>query len=114
MLDKFKKLFAKSPQQRRGEPREIVEDGEVEIYGQVYRVHDWSSRAFMAKPCDADCKITNRIDIKFSARFSDERIEFASRAVVIRIDKERQELAALFAMLDEDAQVAIAKHFGTA
>ena len=57
-------------------------------------------------------KITNRIDIKFSARFGDERIEFAGRAIVVRIDKERQEMAALFAMLDEDARVAIAKHFG--
>ena len=66
----------------------------------------------MAKPCDADCKITDRIEFEFSARFPSGPIEFTGRAVVVRIDRKRQELAALFAMLYEDAQVAIANHFG--
>ncbi len=112
MLDKFKKLFAKSPQERHREPREKVEDGEVEINGQTYRLSDWTTRAFMAKPCDVDCNITDRVEIQFRVRYPDKRIEFTSRAVVVRIDKERHELAALFAMLDDAAETAIANHFG--
>ena len=114
MLEKFLKRFKPSPrgQERRREPREQVEDGEVEIKGQTYRLKDWTPRAFMARPCDIDCKITDRLEIKFRARFPDEQIEFTSRAIVIRVDKERQELAAYFAMLDEAAETAIANHFG--
>ena len=114
MLKKFLKRFKAAPQgqERRREPREQVEDGEVEINRQTYRLINWSPRAFMAKPCDIDCNISDRLEIKFRARFPDEQIEFTSHAIVIRVDKERQELAAYFAMLDEAAQTAIANHFG--
>ncbi|GEM_PF-4318294 len=66
----------------------------------------------MAKPCDVDCNITDRLDVTVRLRFPDKKIEFAGRAIVVRIDKERQELAAYFAMLDEAAETAIANHFG--
>jgi len=116
MLKSFKKRFGASsdasPKDKRREPHEEVEDGTVAINGQAYRVIDWSARAFMAKPCDIDCKIFDLVDIKFSIRFPTKRIEFVSRALVVRIDKERQELAAYFAELDEEAQIAIANHFG--
>ena len=114
MLKNILKRFKASPQdqERRREPREQVEDGEIEINGQTYRLKDWSPRAFMAKPCDIDCNVTNRLEIKFRARFPDKQIEFTGRAIVVRIDKERQEFAAYFAMLDEAAETAIANHFG--
>ncbi len=112
MLESFKERFRGGVKEKRRERREYVEDGTVEINGQAYRVHDWSTRAFMAKPCDVDCKITDRIDIKFSIRLPTKRIEFVSRAIVVRLDRERQELAAYFAMLDEATQTTIADHFG--
>ena len=114
MLKEFLKRFKKSPQgqEKRRDPRENVEDGEVEINGRTYPLCEWSRRAFMAKPCDIDCNTTDRIEIEFRVRYPDKRIEFSSRAIVVRIDKERQELAAIFVMLDEAAQTAIANHFG--
>ena len=111
MLKSFKQRFGGNLNSGRREPREEVEDGTVEINGQTFPVFDWSARAFMAKPCDIDCKVTDRVDIKFSIRFPTKRIEFVSRAIVVRIDKEKQELAAYFAMLDEEAQLAITNHF---
>ena len=111
MLKSLKKRFGGNLNSGRREPREEVEDGTVEINGQTFPVFDWSARAFMAKPCDIDCKVTNRVDIKFSIRFPTKRIEFVSRAIVVRIDKEKQELTAYFAMLDEEAQLAITNHF---
>jgi len=111
MLKSLKKRFGGNLNSGRREPREEVEDGTVEINGQTFPVFDWSARAFMAKPCDIDCKVPDRVDIKFSIRFPTKRIEFVSRAIVVRIDKEKQELAAYFAMLDEEAQLAITNHF---
>ena len=113
MLESFKARLAGSPKDRRREPREAVEDGTVVIKGQTFRLHDWSSRAFMASPCTIDCKTTDRIDIKFSARFPDGPIEFDCRAIVVRIDRDKEELAAYFAMLDDDTQAAIERHFST-
>ena len=114
MLKNFLKRFKAAPrgQDRRREPREEIENGEVEIRGRTYRLNDWTPRAFMAKPCDVDCNITDRLDVTVSLRYPDKKIEFACRAIVVRIDKERQELAAYFAMLDEAAETAVANHFG--
>ena len=96
----------------RREPREEVDDGSVEIDGHTYPVTNWSARGFMAKPCDVDCNIADELDVEFALRFANEKIEFGCRAIVVRIDKKRQELAAAYVMLDEVAQLAIAKHFG--
>ncbi len=103
-----------------GDTVEKVEDGVVLINGRVYRLIDWSAGAFsagafgpiVAKPSYIDCEITDRVDIKFSIHFPTKRIEFVGSAMVVRIDKERQELAACFTLLDEEAQIAIADHFG--
>ena len=85
MLKNFLKRFEATPkgQDRRREPREEVEDGEVEIRGQNYCLNDWTPRAFMAKPCAIDCNITDRLDVTVRVRYPDKKIEFASRAIVV-------------------------------
>ena len=114
MLLSFKRMkgLKRSLKVDRQEPREQVEHGMVEIDGQAFNLNDWSARAFMLKPCVIDCEITDRVDITFSASFPTGSIVFDSRAIVVRIDKESQELAAYFAMVDDDAQIAITEHFG--
>ena len=97
---------------RRREPREDVDDGSVEIDGHAYPVKNWSARGFMAKPCDVDYNIADQLDVKIAIRFPIEKIEFGCRAIVVRIDKKRQELAAAYVTLNDAAQLAIAKHFG--
>ncbi len=109
MLKSFKrkKRFAK-----RREEREEIWNGIVEINGQAFYVTDWSARAFMAKPCVIDCEINDRVDIKFSAHLPSGPIKFDCQGIVVRIDKKNQELAANFAMLDDEAEIAITEHFG--
>ncbi len=96
---------------RRQERREEVDYGSVEIDGHTYPVKNWSTRGFMAKPCDIDCNIADRLDVKIAIRFVIEKVEFGCDAIVVRTDKKRQELAAAFVMNDV-AQLAITNHFG--
>ena len=96
----------------RREPREEVDDGSVEIDGRTYSVKNWSAHGFMATPCDVDCNIADQLDVKIAIRFASEKIEFGCRAIVVRIDKKRQELAAALVMLDDAAKRAVTIHFG--
>ena len=107
---------------RRREACEKVEDGAVVIDGRVFRLIDWSAYGFSAgvfgdfgrSPGHIDCELTDHFDFKLSIHFrspTKNRIEFVGSAIVIRIDKERQEMTADFAMLDEEGRIAIADHF---
>ncbi len=97
---------------RRRDPREEVDDGSVEIGGRTYPVKNWSAHGFMAKPCDVKCNIADQLDTTFTLRFDNEEIEFSCNAIVVRIDKKSQELAAAFVMLNDVARMAITNHFG--
>ena len=112
MPNVLRKQFGATENSRRREPREEVDDGSVEIDGHAYPIKNWSTRGFMAKPCDVDCNIADQLDIKIAVRFASEEIEFRSHAIVVRIDKKRRELAAAYVMLNDVARLAIAKHFG--
>ncbi len=122
MLNKVQKAIGVSLKRGRREACEKVEDGAVVINGRVFRVIDWSAYGFSAGVCvelganpgHIDCELTDRVDFKFSIHFrspTKKRIEFVGSAIVIRIDKERQELTADFAILDEAGRIAIADHF---
>ena len=112
MQNSLKSHLGATEKGRRRGLREEVDDGSVEIDGRTYPVKNWSARGFMAKPCDVDCNIADELDVEFALRFAGQKIEFSCRAIVVRIDKKRQELAATYVMLDDAAQLAIAKHFG--
>ncbi len=117
--DTVEKRWGGRLKERRSEAHEKVEDGAVIINGQVYHVIDWSASAFSAgvfgefgaNPSHIDCELMDWVDIKFSIQLPTKRIKFEGCAIVVRIDKERQELAAHFAVLDDEAQIAIADHF---
>jgi len=120
--DSVEKQLGGMLEDRRREACEKVEDGAVVINGQVFRVIDWSAYGFTAgvfggfgaNPGHIDCELTDPVDFKFSIHFrslTKKRIEFVGSAIVIRIDKERQELTADFDILDEAGRIAIADHF---
>ena len=111
MLSKLRKLLFGTVREKRREPRYEVTDGTVQIHGETYPVNNWSSRGFLASSYAADCKVTERVGINFSVPLADRRLEFSCRAIVLRIDKDKQELVGIFAMLDEATQTAIAQHF---
>ncbi len=112
MLNPLRNLLGGTEKDWRREPREEVDDGSVEIDGHTYPVKNWSARGFMAKPCDVDCSVADQLDVTFSIRIARETIEFSCRTIVVRVDKKRQELAAAFVMLNDVAELAVAKHFG--
>ena len=112
MLDKLRRLLFRSAVKKRQEPREEVTDGWVEIRGKKSPVKDWSARGFLTTSCDVDCSVTNRLDIRFSVPLTTGPLEFDCRAIVIRVDKDKRELACVFAMVDDATQAAIAGHFG--
>ena len=105
-------LLGATEKDRRREQREEVDDGSVEIDGHIYPVKNWSAHGFMAKPCDVDCNIGDHLDVKIAIRFAIEKIEFRCRAIVVRLDKKKQELGAAIIMLDDAAQLAVTSHFG--
>ncbi len=112
MQNSLKSHLGATEKDRRRGLREEVDDGSVKIDGHTYPVKNWSTRGFMAKPCDVDCNIADQLDVKITIRFARETIEFGCRTIVVRIDKKRQELAAAFVMLNDVAQLAVAKQFG--
>ena len=97
---------------RRRERREEVDNGWVEIDGRTYPVKNWSAHGFMVRPCDVDCNVADKLDVKIVIRFAIEKIEFSCSAIVVRIDKKRQELAAAYVVLNDAAQLAVTNHFG--
>ena len=111
MPNSLTNLLGASEIDRRRYPREDVDDGSVEIHGQIFPVKNWSARGFMAKPCDVDCNIADELDVKIVIRFASEVIEFNCQAIVARIDKKRLELGAAFVKLDDADQIAVASHF---
>ena len=105
------KLFGATEKDRRRDPREDVDDGSVEIHGQIFPVKNWSAHGFLAKPCDVGCNIADELDVKIVIRFASEVIEFNCQAIVVRIDKKRLELGAALVKLDDAAELAVARHF---
>ena len=105
---------AAAPEDRRRERREEVSDGTARFGGETYPLTDWSARGFCLEPCVTDHKIGDRLDIDFSVAIGDGRLEFNCRALVLRVDKERRQMAGIFATVDEETRQAIDEHFAVA
>ena len=110
-LKRLKSAIFRSREQLRVDVNEEPADGAVEIGGVTYPVKNWSARGFLAAPCDAGCKVTDRVSIAFSVGGAPDRITFRCRALVIRVDRERHELAGVFLSLDEQVLQKITNHF---
>ncbi len=117
MLERLKileRLFFKPTAERRRWSREDVVGGTVEILGGVYPVENWSARSFLASPCGVERKVGERVDVALSIPLGEEKLEFECLAGVIRVDREREQVAAVFLDLDDDTQAVIDEHFGVA
>ena len=117
MFTKLKRLdnfLSKSPEERRRERREALSDGTARLLDNTYPMKNWSARGFCVGSCvlDQHKQIGDRLEIDFSIPLADHRIEFSCRALVLRVDPEKQELAGMFATVDESTQLAIDEHFG--
>ncbi len=110
--------------ERRSEPRSPVEHGTVVIgpveHGtvviddQIYPLKNLSTRGFLASSYTGDHKEGARILVRFSVLFVERQLKFSGEARVIRVDAERQELAGLLVVMDEDWNDAFSRYFGQA
>lgn len=115
MFTKMKRLdnfLSKSPEERRRERREALSDGTARLLDNTYPMRNWSARGYCVGSCVLDQQIGDRLEIDFSIPLADQRIEFSCRALVLRVDPEKQELAGMFATVDDSTQRAIDEHFG--
>jgi len=111
-LSRSKNSLPRNGERSHHEGREEAIDGTVQIRGAMYPVKNWSSRGFLAAFCGADCKVADRVNITFAVPSAAGNLEFDCRAIVVRVDKDTQQLAGVFISLDESAQKAISVHFG--
>ena len=86
---------------RRHAPRTEVTGWTVQIGKRAYPVKDWSQHGFLATSCRLKRKVGDRLDIHFSMPVEGGGIETMRRAIVVRVDPKRRELAAVFATQDE-------------
>ncbi len=86
---------ARLDEDRRRHDREAVPEWTVEIDGQAYPVVDWSDGGFLASGCTADYKEGQVLEVLFSVP-AEPRFEFTCKAVVVRLDQEKHQLAAMF------------------
>jgi hypothetical protein len=120
MLEKLKELDhrlstigEKRPtEERTREPREEVRDGQVITVFNIYPLKNWSPRGFLVTSCDLVREPGDRLDIDVSIPLPTLRLEFGCRAIVVRTNEDRQELAGVFAGVDDATQAVIDDHFG--
>jgi hypothetical protein len=112
VLEGLDDVLAASPEDKRRERREDVSDGTARFRGETYPLKNWSARGFCLGPCVSEHKTGDRLDIEFSVPLAGHRLEFSCRAVVLRVDPEKQEVAGIFATVDEATRQAIDDHFG--
>jgi len=97
---------------RRQEPREEVTDGTVRISDETWTLKDWSRSGFLAKPCTAEFKVDDEVEISLSVPIPGRRFEFGCPAVIVRVDKGKQEVAGTYVEVDAETRAIIERHFG--
>ncbi len=97
--------------ERRVEPRLDTSQGSVEIDGVVYPLRNWSRRGFLAGPYTGGHQEGDRIRISCAIPFSGKILELGGEALVIRVDGEGQELAALLVVKGNAWNEAFAQYF---
>lgn len=99
----IRRLVALHPD-RRLEPRGTRIDGQIDLGGRCYRLKDWSRRGFSAVGVGAEHYPGDKIALSVEVRLDGDVLRFDCYAVVVWVDRERQELAAVFIDLDRRIQ----------
>ncbi len=113
MFERIKDFLFGPVPERRQESRIVAVDGTVEIDGQTYPIKNWSSAGFLATSCAIERDVAEGLDIRFRALLGQRMLDIACRAIVVRIDADRQLLAGRFTKVDDAAVGQIAQHFAT-
>ena len=89
---------------RRREPRGTRITGRICLGGRNYSLKDWSRRGFSAVGVGAEHYPGDKIALTVEIDLAGEPLSFDCCAVVVWVDRERQELAGVFTELDHRVQ----------
>lgn len=107
MFSSLFRRFSSPCSDRRLEPRGAQVDGRVSIDGTAYPLKDWSRRGFSAGAYSAEHYPGDKIVMAVELDVDGEPLAFDCRAVVVWVDRDRQELAGVFTELDMRVQEKI-------
>lgn len=107
MLSSLFRRFSPQSSDRRNEPRGSEVEGRIRLDGKAYPLKDWSRRGFSAGAYKAEFYPGDKITLDVELEVGDETLEFACEAVVVWVDRDRQELAGVFTNLDMRLQERI-------
>ena len=102
---------SKKASERRREVRETLSDSSVKIDGKAYPVQNWSKSACYIGPVDLDVTLGRRLDASFEISIAGERLEFACRIGVLRVDNDVDCFAANYLDLGKEVRREVEKHF---
>ncbi|MDH3474795.1 MAG: hypothetical protein OEM59_14010 [Rhodospirillales bacterium] len=109
------KLFAKKVEtedERRREDREDVAGGTIEIGGATYPLVNWSYSGFLAKDYTGEHNSGDRVEVIVSVLLDDGPLQFSSRAILVRVDREGRKIVGAYVEMDTATRVELARHFG--
>ena len=111
MLAKLTEMLGTMRRDRRREGREDVHLGTVAFAGKSYPIKNWSSTGFLAGPCQCDCSEGDNLDISFHVEVPGKTVRFACKAILVRVDNGRGEVAGVFTMMDRETRQFLAEYF---
>jgi hypothetical protein len=100
MFSALIRRFTSPQSDRRVEPRGTRIDGRISLAGRHYSLKDWSRRGFSAVGVCAEHYPGDKVALCVEVELEGERLAFDCCAVVVWVDRERKELAAVFTDLD--------------
>jgi len=104
----FRRLSS-SRSERRLEPRGDRIDGRISLDGRNYPLKDWSRRGFSAVGVGTLLYPGDKVALSVEIDLEGEPISFDCSAVVVWVDRERKEVAAVFTDLDLRVQEKIVR-----
>ena len=111
VFSKLTEMLASWRRDRRREYREDVDLGTVGFRGRTYPVKNWSSTGFLAAPCQCPCREGDSVDIQFHVEVPGKTVRFECKAILVRVDNKRGEVAGVFTMMEPETRIMVAKHF---
>lgn len=102
----FRRLAA-SRSERRQEPRGTRIEGQISLDGRNYPLKDWSRRGFSAVGVGTLLYPGDKVTVSVEIDLEGEQLTFDCSAVVVWVERERKEVAAVFTELDMRVQERI-------
>jgi hypothetical protein len=103
--------FTASGHERRRELRERPARGSGLIDGVAYEIFDWSSSGVCARGYDGELGQGGRTRAGIFITLPEHVLAFECDLILVRVDRSRQLVAAVFAGLSREVRVAIASYF---